>query len=155
MPDPTMPTLDTNPYAAPASEPPTPAIHAAIDAAALVRRWEKWRLMYNLIVGVTGLLSTLPLMWRSSPEILDSLVIGIVAYGIAANLAYFMGPLAELYLIWLAHDTAGSLSARVRAALGSPAVGPSLFALGTLFAMLVTLAIGLSAGFSVMLPNQV
>lgn len=82
-------------------------------------------------------------------------MIEIVAYGIAANVAYFLGPLAELYLIWLAHGTAGWLSARMRVALGGPAVGPLLFVLGTLFAVLVTLAIRLSAGFSMMMPYQV
>lgn len=155
MPYPPMSNVDSNPYAAPASDSPPPAVHAATDAAALVRRWEKWRLMYNLIVGLTGLLSTMPLL--SSPafgQFADSIVTGIVEYGIAANVAYFIGPLAELYLIWLAHDTAGWLSARMRAAMSSPSVGPLLFVLGTLFAVLITLAIGLMVSFSVMLPNQ-
>jgi len=149
-----MSNPDVNPYAAPASDTSRPDVRPSTDAAALVRRWEKWRLMFNLVVGVTGLLAAMPVMSRSLPKILDSIVLEIVAYGIAANLAYFLGPLAELYLIWLAHDTAGWLSARVRAALGGPAVGRLLFVLGTLFAVLVTAAIGLMAGFSVMLPDQ-
>jgi hypothetical protein len=149
-----MSNSEVNPYAAPASDPSRPDVRPTTDAAALVRRWEKWRPMYNLVVGVTGLLAMIPILsWLAlHPE---QIVTGILAYGIAANLAYFLGPLAELYLIWLAHDTAGWLPDRWRAAMSGPAVGLLLFALGTLFSVLVTVAVGLMAGFSIMVPDQV
>ena len=68
--------------------------------AAILRWWESRRLTYNAIVGAAGLvtLSVLQvavfLPYHMGPTQLPWL--GVLAYGVAANLCYSLGPLAEV-----------------------------------------------------------
>jgi len=65
----------------------------------IVRWWESRRLHYNVIVGGTGLFSLGVLhLVASLPPFAHSLGFfwgGVIAYGVLANLCYFLGPIAE------------------------------------------------------------
>ncbi len=68
---------------------------------AIVGWWERRRLVYNLIVGASGLVSV------ASVSIVGSFLEGdlfiipwqpIVAFGVLANLCYLLGPAAEILI---------------------------------------------------------
>lgn len=85
------------------------ASFAMADARPIFLRWEKLRLLYNLIVGVVGLLAIAPhVIDRINPDFLPGpamppllLVLGMASYALAANVCYFVGPALETYLAWL------------------------------------------------------
>jgi hypothetical protein len=103
---------------------PTTDEHFAELARAIFIRWERWRIAYNVaLVGLVFFLSVVlfhpdanwyQLAWRCA--------VGACV----ANLCYFAGPTAEVYLAWLG--------------LRSWAILPILFAGGLLFAMLLAAA---------------
>lgn len=85
---------EPNPYAPPNS----PAV--AKDRAALgelVRGWEKLRLIYNGIMILPGL--GVLVLWITRQNLpIPVAVVGGILVGIGANVAFMLGPLAELYL---------------------------------------------------------
>lgn len=109
---------------------PVPAISRS--PLALLGWWERRRPVYNLVVGVTGLvtLTTVMILMALSPgvHLTASLVplIGVVAYGVMANVCYSLGFVIELALelLW-----DGDIAP----------VGPFLFRQGLLFSVGLTL----------------
>ena len=63
----------------------------------LVRGWEKLRLIYNGILILPGIGVIVLWITRHSLPIPVAVIAGI-AVGIGANVAFMLGPLAELYL---------------------------------------------------------
>lgn len=87
---------EPNPYQTPAAaSPPGTGSQAALGE--LVKSWEKQRLAYNAILLLPGIVSMAVWVWRAEMEVGAAILIGLVC-GLAANLAFFAGPLAELYL---------------------------------------------------------
>lgn len=107
------------------------------DVRAVFLRWEKLRLLYNLIVGLVGAAGAaacvldLAGLFNDPHDAmpLQVLVIGVVCYGIAANVCYFLGPILESYLRWVG--------------LRAPRLTQTLFITGTVFSVLLTALIGL------------
>ena len=83
-----------NPYAPPSASP------LAEDRAALaelVRSWEKLRLLYNGILLLPGL--GVLILWITRQHLpVPAAMVGGILVGIGANVAFMLGPLAELYL---------------------------------------------------------
>lgn len=97
---------------------------------AILRWWESRRLTYNAIVGATGLVTlgvlelTVMLPFRMGPELLPWRA--VLAYGLAANVCYSLGPLAEATIErWLGRRVYGA--------------GPALWRHGLIFSMGLTL----------------
>lgn len=107
----------------------TPLYHPRSNWS-VVSWWESRRLMFNLCVGSAGLLSlaTTILIARLPPHPFPMGIpwIGVLVYGVMANLCYTLGPLTDLVLRRLLGNRA-------------PAVGPVLFRYGFVFAMGLTL----------------
>ena len=94
-----------------------------VNLRKIVKEWELLRVLYNLILLIEGLALTSMYMDRIHPV---AYVCGVIAFGLAANLCYCLGPLLEFYL----------------AAFGIR-VGRNryvLFLAGTVFSMVVVLA---------------
>jgi hypothetical protein len=100
--------------------------------------WESRRLMYNVIVGVTGLVTlatigAISLIPPGLPGVRPPLL-AILAYGVLANICYTFGPVVEIALHRLWKD-------RVLP------VGPSLFRQGLSFSVgLTALPVLLASG---------
>ena len=62
-------------------------------------KWEKIRVVYNLVVGAFVLVGT----WLLHPGLLNSTTywITLVEGALVANVCFFAGPLAEIYFAWL------------------------------------------------------
>ena len=109
---------------------PVPAIRRS--PLALLGWWERRRPVYNLVVGATGLvtLTTVTILMALSPgaHFTPSVVplIGVLVYGVMANLCYSLGFVIELALelLW-----DGEIAP----------VGPFLFRQGLLFSVGLTL----------------
>ena len=150
-----MTTFADNPYQPPqtvtAALGSTPEKPAEVSWKQIAKRWEILRLLYNLIVGLAGLL-TLGMI----PKLMAASIIGgVVAYGLCANVMYLLGPVTEMYLNWIVDAWEGRLVPRWLACfVRSRYLTGLLFTGGCLFSVGLTLVIGLSAGFSAMLPNQ-
>lgn len=87
---------EPNPYQTPAAAPGiAPGSQPALGE--LVKSWEKQRLAYNAILLLPGILSMASWVWRAELAAGAAILISLVC-GLAANLAFFAGPLAELYL---------------------------------------------------------
>ena len=97
--------------------------------------WELRRLIYNVVVGLTGLVGVLVLVAsglataRLTPEIV---IMGILAYGFMANVCYSLGFFAEL-------------TARFFLKKKAENIGPLLFFLGLLFSVALTAITALGA----------
>jgi hypothetical protein len=95
----------------------------------LLRWWESRRLLYNQVVGTTGLF-TLAAVWLLAPGAVApnprELAMAAVAYGLVANVCYSAGWALELLtrMIW------GSRA---------PRIGPLLFREGLIFSVGLTL----------------
>jgi len=96
----------------------------------VVRWWESRRLVFNMVVGSAGILSVATVMTitRLPPQASSAPFpfLGIVVYGILANLCYSLGPLADLGLRRFLDDRA-------------PAVGTVLLRYGFVFSVGLTL----------------
>ena len=91
--------------------------------------WERRRLMYNVSVGVAGLLTLgvgAALGMLLSPGTMPSEVVGVIVYGFLANVCYTLGPVADLML---------------RRILGirAPDIAPVMFRYGYVFSIGLTL----------------
>jgi len=88
--------METNPYATPQNgEDAGPGL---LDAMAeLVRSWEKLRLYYNGILLLPGLGVLILFVSRLHMPAEGAVASGIFV-AVGANVAFFLGPLAELYL---------------------------------------------------------
>jgi hypothetical protein len=105
----------------------------------LLSWWESRRLLYNGVVGATGLVTLAGVAFFTAlpggPGGVDlwELVIPIVAYGLLANLCYSLGWMIEMVARWLWGTDA-------------PDLGPFLFREGLFFSVGVTLLpLGLTA----------
>lgn len=88
--------MSENPYATPTAE-----LNGGESRQGVFREivigWEKLRLWYNALLLVPGL--AVVAMWASRQEIpLAALVVMAVPVALAANVCFFLGPLAEVYL---------------------------------------------------------
>jgi hypothetical protein len=95
----------------------------------VIRWWESRRPLYNLAVGVTGLGVlgySVGLELLLGNGLLEFPLIGVVAYGIAANVCYTLGPAAEMTIErFLRRPVYG--------------LGPALFRYGLVFSLGLTL----------------
>jgi hypothetical protein len=67
--------------------------HALVD---IVRGWERLRILYNLILLFPGLAITA--LWiQRQPVTVTVAVVEALLVAVLANLAFFLGPAAELY----------------------------------------------------------
>lgn len=83
-----------NPYAPPSAPPPT---EDRASLGELVLGWEKLRLFYNGIMILPGL--GVLALWVTRQHLpVPAAIIGGILVGIGANIAFMVGPLAELYL---------------------------------------------------------
>jgi hypothetical protein len=100
------------------------------DWTLVLGRWERLRVLFNLLVGAVGL-------WGVSiqPARFAGLVVDCVIFGVLANVFYCFGPTAELYLRWF--------GLRWRGTTGL------LFLLGLSFSLLLTASVAVVvAGFA-------
>ena len=93
---------------------------------AIVRRWEVYRLYYNVLVLASGLAGVLPL-----PTVLlrPLTVVAIALWAVGANVLFMIGPACDLYL--------------ARYGITHPWPRRLLFLLGTFFAMCFTFSVSL------------
>lgn len=110
-------------------------------SAGVILWWEYRRLAYNVIVGATGLLTTTAMLTTAfvcssgggepiglpDPPIL--LPLGIIAFGVLANVFYTGGWIAELLIARIWH-------------VDPAPFGPAAFVLGTFFSVLIAIAPG-------------
>lgn len=100
--------------------------------------WEKRRILFNIVVLVSGILSGLAIeiigdRFASPGEDVEEpigIVIAVVAYAIAANLCYSLGWITEL--LWSGGDTARTEAFR-----------PRIFRLGMIISIVLTLLPGI------------
>jgi hypothetical protein len=103
--------------------------------------WESRRLLYNRVVGATGvfalLASTAMMTFVPHPDPLDfrAMLMASAVYGIAANVCYSLG--------WLLEMVALAIWGR-----SAPRLGPLLFRQGLIFSVGVTLIPVLIVAFS-------
>lgn len=103
---------------------PAPSIRRS--PLAVWRWWESRRLTYNAIVGTAGLATLIANLLLWGPGRGPGPWLAVAAYGLAANVCYSLGPVAELLLQrWLDRDTYG--------------LGPALFRHGLVFSLGLTL----------------
>jgi len=83
--------------------------------------WESRRPLYNVLVGSVGLVSlgVNALLFPGPPLMFAGFAL---AYGLAANVCYTLGPLADILLRKILGDRA-------------PAVGPAMFRYGLVFSL--------------------
>lgn len=88
--------MSIDPYAPPGSD---SGGEVPLDKSALrevVTGWEKLRLVYNLILLIPGIvIESIMVMRQGMP--LAAGIFGAVVIAVGANLAFFLGPLTELY----------------------------------------------------------
>ena len=93
--------METNPYAPPESDTAVPSDGPA-SLGELVRAWEKFRLYFNAILILPGVGILAIFVSRMQMPIMAAAVSAIFVAA-AANVAFFLGPLGELYIrgLWL------------------------------------------------------
>jgi len=100
------------------------------SAWSVVRWWESRRSLFNISVGITGLVSlgsiTALAHLPPSPDSFSPPWAGVLVYGVLANLFYTMGAPTDLFLRRLLGPRAA-------------AVGPVLFRYGFVFSLGLTL----------------
>ena len=101
------------------------------SAGSIIVWWETRRVVYNAIVGAVGLLSIAIMLLsngRLNPhELVSMLLFGTITYGVAANICYTGGWMAELAAHRLFREKAEFF-------------GPIALLLGTSFSVAITLA---------------
>jgi hypothetical protein len=85
-----------DPYAPPSS-PAAPADDQRPALREIVLAWEKLRLFYNGILALPGILVLNAMLGELSVGFSEA-VLAAVFVAVSANLCFFLGPLAELYL---------------------------------------------------------
>lgn len=145
-----MTNLQDNPFASPAPLASPHGSHAASEPAdwkKIARRWELLRIPYNILVFLAGMfwIALDPHLLVYWPE--------IVIFGIAANLAYCIGPLGEMYVNWFCDTFNRRLPAWLTISLRSPSLTFLLFALGAAFSVVVTLAAGYLTNDTFFIPE--
>ena len=108
-----------------------------VSLAARLTSWEKLRVLYNaimLLAGIPALKSILWVLQQLPPRQVgmlglqlttDSLILFTIAFGVVANLLYFLGPATELYIVAFTRKQF------------SPTVRNVLFVLGLLFSLAI------------------
>lgn len=87
--------MDFDPYQPPATSDGEPRDIPALTE--MVKAWEKLRGLYNLIMLVAGI--GVLALWLTLTDIpLPAAIFFGVFVGLGANAAFFLGPLAELYI---------------------------------------------------------
>jgi len=124
--------MSDNPYSAPLETEtlkPTVLPENVVNFGEIIRRWEWFRIFYNLALLLVTLFSAAVLgSFRAPMLLLETAVVGAVG----ANVLFFYGPVADGYLQWMGFR--------------HPAIGKLIFAMGTTLAMLLagsTVAFGL------------
>jgi hypothetical protein len=105
---------------------PEPTLHRSTGA--VIGWWERRRLLYNGVVGITGVLTLSVFAVALGPAMFlqTGTWLGVTAYGLAANFCYSLGAPAELLLErWLGRETYG--------------LGPALFRYGLVYSVGLTL----------------
>ena len=92
----------------------------------VVRWWEARRLAYNLAVGGAGVLTLGTATVLHGPPPVPEVGIAVVLYGLAANVCYSLGPLADL-------------AARRWGGAAFAPIGPALLRHGFVFSVGLTL----------------
>lgn len=103
------------------------------DLKVTILEWEKLRIAFNVTIGVFGLWLSLSI--RDQMGGIPTYAVGALLYGTAANIAFSLGPLTELYF--------QILTARSLEKLRLP-----LYIAGTLFSALVTAVVYLWTAIS-------
>lgn len=98
-------------------------------AISIVGWWEARRFTYNVVVGAAGI-ATCMLLNCLALLTFESLVLGVLAWGICANICYTSGWICELISKRLWREKAEY-------------IGPILFSLGLPFSFFLTLAPGI------------
>ncbi len=99
----------------------------------LVVRWEKLRIVYNIVLTLVVLLTSLPFFrecW-TDPEF----VLYVLSGCLGANACFLAGPMVDGYLSWFG--------------LRHPAITTALFIVGTAFAALLTTVAVFSFGWPI------
>lgn len=97
--------------------------HKPFDAKEAFRAWEKLRWIYNLAVGLVGIACIA--MYATRFGLQD--LIELIAYGLVANLFYFLGYWAEMFDQTILNGRIGLYRFRIQ-----------LFMVGTIGSMLLT-----------------
>ena len=87
--------MSEDPYQPPNSDGDTRLLskHSLVE---VVRAWEKLRIAYNLILLLPGL--GIAALWMSRQQLpMVFVIVQVVLVAIAANLAFLLGPAAEVY----------------------------------------------------------
>src|ERR1700749_2035428 len=89
-----------NPFQSPIAAPVDAGL-SVDELRSVMRRWERLRIVYNLLVGLVGIAVLLMMPTQILAANLIKILPGVVMYGLAANVCYFLGPAGEWYLIFL------------------------------------------------------
>lgn len=93
------------------------------EVRATFLQWEKLRIVYNAVLVALTCIATFGL--KPDLAIDPGFWLGAVAAGLAANVCFFIGPMAECYIRWLGYR--------------SPVLTYGLFGAGMAFSSAVTL----------------
>ena len=152
-----MTTPTDNPYESPQTvnaDPLSPGKPAEVNWKSILKRWEMLRILYNLVVGLAGLLALAMIPPQSLPY-WPSAIAGIIFFGFCANVMYFLGPVAELYVNWFVDAWKEQFVPKwMGKFVRSRYLTALMFIAGTLFSVGLTLAIGLAEAFEATLPDQ-
>lgn len=128
-----------NPFQSPQ---PAPAADAEtlrlVSWRDLAIRWERLRLVYNLVMLVAGVGSVAVLGGAQLP--LSLLVVGVAGWAVAANVCYLLGPIVQMYLCWFAEPRDGGATRPGELLACSWGLTLLLFISGTGFSVLLTFA---------------
>ncbi len=94
--------MDDNPYAPPEADTPDPAERRPA-LREIVIAWEKLRLAYNAILAAPGLAVLYLSVERAGLPLVASVIYSLLVAA-CANIAFLLGPAAELYLCGLFRD---------------------------------------------------
>ena len=126
--------MNDNPYSAPLETEalkPTVPPENVVNFGEIIRRWERFRIFYNLaLLLVTLVMAAIVNAFRVPVLLLETALVGAVG----ANILFFYGPVADGYLQWMEFR--------------HPAIGKLIFALGTILGMFLAAATVVSIGLS-------
>jgi len=88
--------MSTNPYDPPRSGSGGQVLPNKSALKEVVVGWEKMRLLYNGLLLIPGLIIEGIMVTNQGMPVVAG-VVGAIMIGIGANVAYFLGPLTELY----------------------------------------------------------